>query len=716
MITTSSERADARVSTFDGVTAMVARLEAIVRRALPVAEARNGRPEDDPFRGLHVDAETIARTLDQPPVAPLAGGAAADDSLPDGAPPDSQLAWLAAAFGLSAFDVDVLILAVGPELDLRYERIYSYLQDDVTRRRPSVSLALDLLCASPAEKLERRADFSASGALLRHPLIEWVDDPHRPHPSLLASSFRADPQILRTLLGEAGLDGRLAGHGQLVDPVASLDTVRLDPVARERLRGVVASAAAGEPLTLSFYGRDEDARIAAAHGIAGTVRRPLLKIDLTLDSDVERLLPVVFREADLHDAVLLLERWDAIPQDSAAFRRLQAHLTTQGGIVVLSGQRAWLSAPLGPRGVVVQHFDVPAVGTRAECWAAGLALTTGRDAPELARTLGSRFRLSGDQIWDATLTARRLAQGRSGPDTSAVPGAADFFAAARAQSGHELASVATRVVPVATWRDIVLPPDAVAQLREVCDRVVLSHRVLDEWGFDRRLSHGKGVTALFSGPSGTGKTMAAEVIADELGLDLYHVEISRGRQQVDRRDGEEPGRGSSGWPRTRFSSSTRRTRCSASAARCGTRTIATPTSRSATCSSGWSVRRGRHPGHEPAAEHGRGLPPPPLVRRAVPLPNAVQRRRIWERIWPEQTPVSSEIDFARLARTFTLTGGNVKNVALAAAFSAAERNTSVEMTDVIHAIRREYQKLGKNIDEAELANSGQPANLARVRA
>ena len=701
----------------DGVTAVISRLEAIIRRALPAAEARHGRPGDDPFRGLHIDAEAIARTLELPPASPLASGPVSAEPLPDGAPPESRLAWLAAAFGLSEFDCDVIILALGPELDLRYERIYSYLQDDVTRRRPSVSLALDLLCASPAEKLERRADFSASGALLRHRLIEWVDDPHRPHPSLLASSFRADPQILRTLLGEAGLDGRLVGQGQLVNPVASLDTVRLDPVARERLRGVVASAAAaGEPLTLSFYGRDEDARIAAAHGIAGTVRRPLLKIDLALDSDVERLLPIVFREADLHDAVLLLERWDAIPQDSAAFRRLQAHLTTQGGIVVLSGQRAWLSAPLGPRGVVVQHFDVPAVGTRAECWAAGLALTTGRDDPELARTLGSRFRLSGDQIWDATLTARRLAQGRSRPDTAAVPGAADFFAAARAQSGHELASVATRVAPVATWRDIVLPPDAIAQLREVCDRVVLSHRVLDEWGFHGRLSHGKGVTALFSGPSGTGKTMAAEVVANELGLELYRVEIPSVISK---------------WIGETEKNLEKVFRLAENAillfdeadALFGKRSeVRDAHDRYANVEISYLLQRMEtFDGVAILATNVRHHMDEAFLRRLsfvvqFPFPDAVHRQQIWERIWPDQTPVSPEIDFVRLAHTFKLTGGNVKNVALAAAFSAAGRNTPVQMTDVVHAIRREYQKLGKNVDEAELAGSGRLADLARVGA
>ncbi len=262
--------------------------------------------------------------------------------------------------------------------------------------------------------------------------------------------------------------------------------------------------------------------------------------------------------------------------------------------------------------------------------------------------------------------------GPSGPDTAAVPGAADFFAAARAQSGHELASVATRVAPVATWRDIVLPPDAVAQLREVCDRVVLSHRVLDEWGFDRRLSHGKGVSALFSGPSGTGKTMAAEVIANELGLDLYAWMISRVVSKWIGETEKNLERSSDG--RERDSLLRRGGRAVRQAFR--------------------GARRAR-----PLCERRDLLPAPAMetydgvailatnlrqhmdeafLRRLsfvvqFPFPDAAQRQRSGSASGRQQTPVSTTIDFARLARTFTLTGGHVKNVALAAAFSAAER-------------------------------------------
>jgi hypothetical protein len=682
------------------VTAIVDRLEAIVRRALPAAEAINGGPGDDPFRGLHVDGDAIARTLARRPIVPLYG--VSDVPLPPCALPGSRLATLAAAFGLSAFDVDVVIVSLGPELDLRYERIYSYLQDDVTRRRPTVSLALDLLCTSAHDKLENRVRFAASAPLLQHRLLEWVDEPHRPSPSLLGSSFTADQQIVRWLFGENSLDSRLARCSHLLVPAVPFDSARLEASLDARLRSVIEHATRNdEALTFCFSGPDEKAREAAAHAVACTLQRPILRVDVALEPDFESLLPIVFREAELQNAVLMLERWESLPEGSSALRKLQAGLGSHAGVTVLSGERRWMAAPVGPKGVFAHHFAVPPVAMRSNCWTAGLEFATGRSDQELAQTLGSRFRLSTDQIWDAAFTARRMAQSRAGGGDDGIPSRADFFAAARAQSGHELASMATRVEPAATWRHIVLPVDAVIQLKEVCSRVALTHRVLDEWGFNRRLSHGKGITALFSGPSGTGKTMAAEVIANELGLDLFRIEIPSIVSK---------------WIGETEKNLERVFRLAENAilffdeadALFGKRSeVKDAHDRYANVEISYLLQRMEtFEGLAILATNVRHHMDEAFLRRLTfvvqfPFPDDAQRQQIWERIWPAETPLSPDLDFARVARLFKLAGGNVKNVALAAAFAAAERGEAVEMRDIVHAVRREYQKLGKNVTEAE---------------
>ena len=697
----------------DGAAALVDRLDAIVRRALIAAEAVHGRADDDPFRGLHIDADAIARALARQPGAPLFTVAAAG-ALPDGAPPGSPLGRVAVAYGLDAFELDVLILALGPELDLRYERIYAYLQDDVTRRRPTVNLALDLLCASAAEKRQRRVHFGATAPLLRERVLEWLDEPQRSQPSLLASAFAADQQIVRVALGEAGLDPRLARCAQLrMHPLPAGDT---DPLALARVIALVERAdAVGDSLTLSFHGRDEHGRAAAADSVAAAVQRPIVHVDLARDPEMSALLPIVFREAELHGAVLLLERWETLTGNADALRRLQAHLRTHGGLCILSSERAWVPAPRGPQGVVTEHFGVPRAGARIAAWAESLESATGAAAGDLAQTLGGRFRLCADQIWDAALTARRLAASRAAGDAEAVPGPADFFAAARAQCNHDLASVATRVEPSATWADIVLPADSLAQLHELCARVAYSHRVLEEWGFDRRLSHGKGIAALFSGPSGTGKTMAAEVIANELGLDLYRVEIPAIVSK---------------WIGETEKNLDKVFRLAENAilffdeadALFGKRSdVRDAHDRYANVEISYLLQRMEtFEGLAILATNVRHHLDEAFLRRLTfvvqfPFPDDVQRQTIWERIWPAETPLDPDLDFARIARMFRLSGGNVKNVALAAAFAAAARGDAVGTSDIVHAVRREYQMLGKNLADAEVAAAGDTA-LAAARA
>jgi hypothetical protein len=710
MTATVEQATQAPLTPGAGVAMALDRLDAIVRRALAAAEAAHGRPRDDPFRGLHLDAAEIARTLARRPGVPLFA-ATLDDlpELPCAAPQGSRLASLALAFGLSPFDVDALLVALGPELDLRYERLFAYLQDDVTRKRPTVNLALDLLCSSPEEKLTRRLHFSPSAPLVGQGLIEWLGDPQQPHPSLLANGYRPDAQIVRFLLDEAGLDPRLGRCARLVDPALSLEEAGLDPSTESRLCGLSERALGeNEALTVCFHGDDEGARASAAHGLAKAARRRLLIVDASALDDPELLLPIAFREAQLQKAVLVVEGWEALRGAShpGGFRRLQSALIASAALVVLSGRERWMPSASGPKGVIALGFPKPAFPTRIACWLDGLVLATGQADPGLAQALAARFRLGGDQIWDAVLTARNLALGRSRETgASGVPEPADFFAAARAQSGHELATVATRIETAATWADIVLPDDALAQLREVCSRVSLGHRVMDDWGFARRLSHGKGVTALFSGPSGTGKTMAAEVIANELGMDLYRVEVPSVVSK---------------WIGETEKNLEKVFRCAENTilffdeadALFGKRSeVRDAHDRYANVEISYLLQRMEtFDGLAILATNVRHHMDEAFLRRLAfvvqfPFPDDAQRREIWQRIWPAETPLGADLDFDRLARTFPLSGGNVKNIALAAAFSAAEREASVEMADVLHALRREYQKLGKNFTEGELAGA-----------
>ena len=254
--------------------------------------------------------------------------------------------------------------------------------------------------------------------------------------------------------------------------------------------------------------------------------------------------------------------------------------------------------------------------------------------------------------------------------------------------------------PVHTWKDIVLPADALAQLAEMCQRVAQSYRVLGEWGFAAKLSTGKGVNALFAGPSGTGKTMAAGILANELGLELYKIDLS---QVVSKYIGETEKNLDSIF--TAAENSNVILFFDEADALFGKRSeVRDSHDRYANIEISYLLQKMEdYEGVAILATNLRQNLDEAFVRRLAfsinfPFPDEADRRRIWSGIWPDGMSFANNVDFDLLARQFKLSGGNIKNVALAAAFLAAADGGIVNMSHLLHAIRREFQKLGKVVD------------------
>jgi SpoVK/Ycf46/Vps4 family AAA+-type ATPase len=355
---------------------------------------------------------------------------------------------------------------------------------------------------------------------------------------------------------------------------------------------------------------------------------------------------------------------------------------------------------------------------RRAWWSASLGLESLDVDPAALDAVADRYRLLPGQIEEAVSGLRDLVRLRSagGDDVERLEpevrqlAASDFFAAARLQTGHDLGSFARKIDARYTWEDIVLPPDAVAQLHEICDRVVHHRRVLDEWGFGRKLSFGKGVSALFTGPSGTGKTMAAEIIATELGLDLHKIDLSgvvskwigETEKNLDRIF-------------TAAENANAILLFDEADALFGKRSeVRDSHDRYANIEVSYLLQKmEEYDGVAILATNLRANLDEAFVRRLgftvqFPFPEEESRRRIWAGIWPAATPLAPDADASTLAKQFKLSGGNIKNIALAAAALAAADSGVVRMAHVLHATRREYQKVGKTLAESQL-NVPQPA-------
>ncbi|HEY5954657.1 MAG TPA: AAA family ATPase [Terrimicrobiaceae bacterium] len=407
------------------------------------------------------------------------------------------------------------------------------------------------------------------------------------------------------------------------------------------------------------------------------------------------------REAVLQPAALSIQNFDALLGDDKQplLRSLLEVAKTFALTLFLLGRRTW--KPLGLLNDVA-FFDfeipVPDEGIRKRLWESHLNGRSPHATDAGAGALASKFRFTPGQIQDAMSAAGNLARSRS-PEVGPLT-VEELQAACRAQSDPKLDKLARRIRPIHTWKDIVLPTDALAQLGEMCQRVAQSYRVLGKWGFGAKLSTGKGVNALFAGPSGTGKTMAAGILANELGLDLYKIDLS---QVVSKYIGETEKNLDAIF--TGAENSNIILFFDEADALFGKRSeVRDSHDRYANIEISYLLQKMEdYEGVAILATNLRQNLDEAFVRRLAfsihfPFPDETDRRRIWGGIWPEGISLAEDVDLDLLSRQFKLSGGNIKNVALAAAFLASDDGI-VKMPHLLHATRREFQKLGQVFTE-----------------
>ena len=617
-----------------------------------------------------------------------------------------RLARLADIFSLTTFDMDAVLVCLAPEIDARYERFYGYLHDDVTKRRPSVDLILNLLCRSLEEKLQMRSRFELSSPLIDFGLLQLFDDPAQPNPTMLARYLRLDGRIVQYLLGSDRIDAKLEGYARSMTPRFSPEDIVLSGPDQPVLSTLAAQA--GHHATVFYlHGPYGAGKQAAAEAVARVAGRPLLVVDGALIAaadgrTAETQVRQALREARLQGAVILWEGFGKVlGEESLALRKyLMNRLERHDGLVILSGDRVWEpSDELRGKPFVRIELAVPAFPERCRLWRAALA---GQRTGEIEiDALANKFRFTGGQIEDAAATASHLSH-RRWPDDPVVT-MSDLYEAARLQSNPRLALLARKIKPHYSWDDIILPPDRVGQLREICN--CMKHRsvVYGEWGFDRKLALGKGLNVLFAGPPGTGKTMAAEIIAGELALDLYKIDLST---IVSKYIGETEKNLSKIFAEAESSNAI--LFFDEADALFGKRSeVRDSHDRYANIEIGYLLQKmEEYEGVVILATNFRKNMDDAFVRRLhfaieFPFPNEFDRQRIWEGVWPDATPRSRDVDLTLMARQFEITGGSIRNIAVGAAFLAADSTGSVKMVHLLHATRREYQKMGKVLTERE---------------
>ncbi|KOV70693.1 ATPase AAA [Streptomyces sp. AS58] len=699
----------------EGLVLLRGRCQDLVR-----ARSADDPSADDPLRGLFLSSEHIGRLLQDDRARPAVRH---DDAYGLYGDADGRLAGLAEGFGLTELDIHILLTALAPDVDRDFESLYGYLNDDVTRRCCTVALALDL-AGLPPWRAAARARFHP-GAPLRAGGLLTVEDEDRPLPS---RALRVPERVIAHLLGDDTLDGALPGSVRLLPAGAPGEiTGRIDPGAGQFAKRLGALLAAGPGVVHLREQRQGSAFAVAAAAVHAAGRRVLRCAPGQEDQHADRVAAALLREARLLGAGIVLgplparpEAWvtamvegaaagwasgDASPSAARASDIASPSVAPATENRTPSVARA--SDPGAGRGTPVVIFgsdsfdprwspvgevlclDAPPDSVDTEAmWEAHV----GDDAEEfdLPATVAP-YRLSPDQIARAARTARSLAalEGET-------LGAAHVQQGARRQSAPTLDRHARRVSPAVGWTDLVLPDEPREQLEELLTRARHRERVLGQWGLRTGGGRGHGVVALFAGESGTGKTLAAEVVAGELGIDLYIVDLSA---VVDKYVGETEKN------LEKIFVEADRTDAvllfDEADAVFGKRSeVKDSHDRYANLESAYLLQRlESFDGIALLTTNLRANIDEAFTRRLdlvvdFPFPDPAQRLALWRHSLAG-VPCADGVDLDRCAREFELAGGSIRSAVITAAYNAVGRGAQVTTTDLLAGARREYRKAGR---------------------
>jgi hypothetical protein len=601
-------------------------------------------------------------------------------------PGPCALDMLCAMFRLSAFERRIVLLCAGMELQGDFADRCAAAAGSGANPWPSFGLAL-------ASFPEAHWDALGNGAPLRlWRLIEICGDG-----ALVASRLRIDERILFFLTGVLHLDERLVS---LVEPVPETGEISVSQVAiLDRLEFAWKSAfESNTPLpVLQLCGADVSGKRAIAAKLAQRLTIKVFRVDGTLlpanGAELETLHRLWEREAILQNVALLLEidrheQTDA-PRELAIDRWID--LTHTPLLVAAREPRRQIERP-----VFTVEIKKPTSEEQRQAWQQALGTTGDNLNGQLERVI-SQFDFSAGAI--------RTAAGQlAGANLPAEEFETTLWDACRLHARPRLEDLAQRIHSTATWASIVLSAPQVQRLQTIAMYARHRAKVLDAWGFAEQSNRGLGLSALFTGPSGTGKTLAAEILANELGLDLFRIDLSAvvskyiGETEKNLRrvfDAAEEGGAV-----LLFDEAD---------ALFGKRSeVKDSHDRYANVEISYLLQR---------MEAYRGLAilttnmkealDPGFLRRLrfvvqFPFPDQMQRAEIWRKIFPEKTP-TDQLDVDRLSH-LSISGGNIRSIALNAAFAAADANEPVRMPHLLRAMRLEYEKLEKPLTQAELGS------------
>ena len=627
-------------------------------------------------------------------------------------------------FGLSDFEGGVLLMALAPALDGTFNGLYGRLKGVSYRHALDVDVVLAVLAGGFADRVARRRSFTSEAPLMRNNLLLLGRGGPDSGDAFLSLELRLPGRLVGLLLGQDGPDESLQGFSQLLEPAETLERVILPPAEKHRIIELVAGHASyvralqewgladavpyGRGVVMLFSGPSGTGKTLTARAVANHLGQRLLVVTTgRLGGEGARRFAVdldnLLREARLQNAVLFFDECEALFSpgsrlDGSLSALLQALERFDGVCVLATNVPQALDQALDRRILYRVDFEVPSPTLRERIWAVHLPATVPMSDDVDVAYLGRRFEFSGGYIKNAVLLAAGRAAARmAAGEAPARVTHADLLEAAYTQLRHRLNQYADKDTANLRLVDLVLEEDVRQQIHEIIEAVAAQQIVFREWGFGARFNKGRGLSALFDGEPGTGKTLCAEVIAAELGMSLFRVNVAN---VVSKYIGETEKNLTKVFAEARSAQSvllfdeadslfSKRVEVKGSNDRFANMEINT-----------LLQLIERYDGLVILTTNLKASIDSAFERRLsfkinFPFPESELRTEIWRRLLPTTAPLAADLDFETLGDCFELSGGSIKNAVLRAAYRAAANTTKISMHLLEEAAKRECQAAGK---------------------
>jgi AAA+ superfamily predicted ATPase len=606
------------------------------------------------------------------------------------------IAQLQRRFELSDLAIELLIGAAAPGLELAVGAVIAELNGNLVQC--DVGFLCAVLADDPVDQRILLSELGELAPLVRYRLVRiaaprgWA-----PEGPLLLAPVAVPDRVVRWLRGETHFEGQRFERSTRL--VRGPEGASFDDATRSLLDSVLFRIGDGGARLPSVVAGPTLSGKSTAVAFAAAVRdRIVLEVDLhalVFAADPVDTLHDVVREACLHDAVLVVRHAEVLLEDRrASLRHAIAGAMADGRLWVVLTTRGEVADLLRmASGTQLLRMEMPTETEQLRLWHRVLPPNVPR-APDLnPEVLVRRYHLTPGDIGEAASAAIIAAMRQRSPVTMA-----HMTEAVRGRLRHRLKDIADVVTTTVEWDDIVLREDIVDRIIELLSVVQYEKVVMDQWGFSRRFSYGRGLSALFSGAPGTGKTMIAGLIAKELGLELFRVDLSR---TVSKWVGETEKNLGLAFDEARNARAI--LLFDEADALFGKRTeVRSSNDRYANLETNYLLQRIEAFEGIVLLTTNRDTQIDEAFRRRLrfriefPTPDITERELLWRSMIPDAAPLGPEVDFRKLADRFAMTGGYIKNAAMRAAYLAATSEPKVISQVILErAAALEWEEMGK---------------------